>query len=212
MIKTREMLRSIQQNKFIAVSAALIIIMIAAAFFLLLNGKSQNITIEKAVDVSKEGSASKASEKADKAGSVIYVDVDGQVERPGVYELSSGSRVYEAIEKAGGLKSSADTSGINQAEPVKDGQKILIPKKGSDKAASRKTGGSAAKNEGQGKININTADSAELQTIVGIGPVTAEKIIDYRDQNGNFDKIEDIKNVSGIGDKTFEKMANDICI
>jgi competence protein ComEA len=106
----------------------------------------------------------------------------------------------------------ADTGTINQAEILSDGQKIYIPTK--QEMISGNSGGNFAGSitRQSGLININTADSAALQEIPGVGPATAEKIISYRNENGKFNTIEDIKSVSGIGDKTFEKMKKKITV
>jgi competence protein ComEA len=155
----------------------------------------------------------------------IVIDISGAVGKPSVLKLPEGSRVYEAVEKAGGFTSEADTRLINQAELLSDGQKLYIPTKKEVEKAQEGNGsvgpgtipGSGAsaisgmqKSADQGLININTADSAALQQLSGVGPSTAEKIISYRNENGSFQSIEDIKNVSGIGDKTFEKFKNKI--
>lgn len=207
---------------------AVIIAVITAFLFFGPKGKDKSITIENPKDeISKENSSQTAQEKGDtdaggekevQNGGKIFVDVSGEVKTPGVYEVSADSRVFEAIKKAGGLTGKADTANINQAETVKDGQKISVPKKG---AASAQTGaGTADANSTSGadsspvapqatqdrKININSADSSQLQTINGIGPSTAEKIIQYRTSKGAFKSVEDLKKVSGIGDKTLEKL------
>ncbi|HML37321.1 MAG TPA: helix-hairpin-helix domain-containing protein [Bacillota bacterium] len=150
---------------------------------------------------------------------VIMVDVAGAVASPRVVELPGGSRVFEAIEKAGGLTKDADTASINQAEFLTDGQKLYIPTGQEVKAGLNGSGQSISANAGspaqlnQPKlININTADSAALQQLNGVGPATAEKIIDYRNANGKFKTVEDIKNVSGIGAKTFEKFKDKITV
>ena len=111
---------------------------------------------------------------------------------------------------AGGLTSEADIDGFNRAEEVFDGQKLTIPEKISEEA-----GGGAIASAGvtsSGLININRATAEELDEIPGVGPSTAEAIIRYREENGSFRKKEDIKNVSGIGDKTYEKMADQITV
>ena len=152
---------------------------------------------------------------------MIMVDVAGAVTNPTVVELPEGSRVFEAIEKAGGLTKDADTGPINRAELLTDGQKIYIPTKqeikesqnGQPSAAAQYSTGTYNTGGSQSKpININTADSATLQQLSGVGPATAEKIIDYRNNNGKFKTIEDIKNVSGIGEKTYEKFKDKITI
>ncbi len=155
-------------------------------------------------------------EKKEEAKVTIYVDVSGAVKEPSVIMIAEGSRVFEAIEAAGGVTKDANISQINRAEILEDGTFLYIPtdsevKDGTAAAASSgsyngdTTGSSSG--SGQGKININTADSTALQELNGVGPATAEKIIDYRTNIGKFNKIEDIKNVSGIGDKTFEKLS-----
>lgn len=151
---------------------------------------------------------------------MIMVDVAGAVVNPAVVELPEGSRVFEAVEKAGGLTKDADTGLINRAEILSDGQKIYIPtkqevkeiQKGQPPAALQYNTG-VNKSAGQPKlVNINTADSEVLQQLTGVGPATAGKIIDYRNKNGKFRTIEELKNVSGIGDKTFEKFKDKITI
>lgn len=199
-------------------------VLIAAALFVFgMKGESQSIEL---TDPGKDKAASveQAAEKE-----YIFVDIDGEVNSPGVYKVDSGSRIFEVIEKAGGLKEKADTSGINQAGKVKDGDKIIIPRKGAKSSESggggtASAGGASGSLSGQGAqgsaddgssltfININSADSTDLQKIPGVGPATAAKIIAYREQNGYFRRKEDIKNVSGIGDKTYEKMKDIITV
>jgi len=125
--------------------------------------------------------------------------------------------VDDAIKAAGGLKQEADMTSINRAEFLEDGQKVFIPSFPLDEdgniienaAGDTADAGSAAVS---GKVNINTADSTALQTLSGVGPATAQKIIDYRESNGRFSSVEDIKNVSGIGEKTYEKLKDSITI
>jgi competence protein ComEA len=148
----------------------------------------------------------------------IIVDVGGAVVTPGVYTLVSGSRVFEAIESAGGLTDEADTKDINQAAEMADGDRIYVPSHkevkdgyvgGSDSGLQASSGSIPG---GSSKVNINTADSTGLQVLSGVGPATAEKIIDYRNSNGKFTSIEKLKNVSGIGEKTYLKLKDHICV
>jgi competence protein ComEA len=137
------------------------------------------------------------------------VHVTGAVNQPGVYPLTSGSRVGDAIEAAGGLAGDADTSIINLAMVVEDGMQIWVPtqlsenRNGDDPAleTSESTPGQSAS-----QININSASQIELESLTGIGPVLAKAIIQYRLEHGPFTKIEEIQNVSGIGPVTFEKI------
>jgi competence protein ComEA len=158
----------------------------------------------------------------------VFVDVAGAVKNPGVVTMDAGSRVFQAIEAAGGELKNADTRALNLAATVNDGDHLYIPTKkeaasgeypnaGSAAAsAGSAAGGSAAASTGgaqeDGKINLNTADSTALQQLNGVGPSTAQKIIDYRTANGNFSNIEALKNVSGIGEKTFEKLKDYISV
>jgi len=147
----------------------------------------------------------------------IYVDIGGEVVNPGVYQVPAGTRLFQVVEQAGGLKDSADTDSINQAERVMDGQKIIIGSREESSpyyTGSRSFGGSAGgersmavrETEDGYVVNLNLAELDELQLLPGVGPSTARKILDYREENGPFSKIEDIKNISGIGEKTFENL------
>lgn len=177
---------------------------VALLFFWIAGGDStENIEItEEGTQIAEE--TQETSEKSLNSG-VIYVDISGCVNNPGVYEFKSGARVFHVIEEAGGLTEDANIDDLNRAEEIVDGQKIVIYSKNSDEKSSYEETSS-------GKISINRADSAKLQEIPGVGPATAQKIIEYREQFGRFNKIEDIKNVSGIGDKTFESMKEYITV
>ncbi|WP_279325961.1 helix-hairpin-helix domain-containing protein [Bacillus sp. FJAT-47783] len=141
----------------------------------------------------------------------IFIDVKGAVQKPGVYELKKSERVLQAIEKAGGFLQEADVNKVNLAAKLEDGTVIYVPKMGEEESVI--TTVEAVKSVSSSKgININTATLEELQTLNGIGPSKAEAIISYREENGPFSTIEDIKKVSGIGDKSFEKIKNDISI
>ena len=148
----------------------------------------------------------------------IKVHIAGEVEKEGVIEIEENSRIEDVIEKAGGTTMDADLSKINLAYTVKDGQKIYIPniEEGmKDGYISEDAGDGVLLSEQenkQEKVNINTAKQTELETLSGIGPSTALKIINYRNENGNFKDIEELKNVPGIGESKFEAIKEDICI
>lgn len=139
--------------------------------------------------------------------SPLVVQVVGAVPRPGVYEFPEGARIRDAIDAAGGLLTDAEVEALNLAEPLADGQKLVIPfasdAGGTPAPTLAAATGTPAATE---LVNINTATLAQLDSLPGIGPTTAQKIIDYRTTNGPFARIEDIQNVSGIGPSTFEKL------
>lgn len=144
----------------------------------------------------------------------VIVDVKGQVKLPGVYSSSQGERVIDVIIRAGGLTDNADQSQVNFAEHVQDAMVIYIPAKGEEGILTAGTSGnlSSAGEDKQGKINLNKADESELQNLPGIGPSKAAAILEYRETNGLFKSVEDLKNISGIGDKTFEKLKDLIIV
>lgn len=159
----------------------------------------------------EEKSTSSDEEKKKEKVTVIYVDVCGQVHAPGVYELSEGSRVFEAIERAGGATKKAALSSLNQAEKLSDGQQIYVPSV--EEAQKTVQAGEDASEEGQkSKINLNTATKEELMTLSGIGEAKAEAIIRYRSEHGDFQSIEDIKKIEGIKDGIFNKVKDQITV
>lgn len=145
------------------------------------------------------------------SGRELYVDVAGAVRRPGLYRLPAGSRVAAAVESAGGLSRRAERTGVNLAAPLADGQQVIVPARGSPGVASAAPGGAtggagASPGEGGAAISLSTASEAQLETIDGIGPALAGRIIEYRDTHGGFRSIDELKQVSGIGDKRFETL------
>jgi len=135
----------------------------------------------------------------------IGVYVVGAVLNPGVYFLPQGSRVADALEAAGGPTDEADLVRVNLVKRVYDEEQIYVPQLGEENPPLPPPSGSSGGQAG-GKININTATTAELETLPGIGPVLGQRIVDYRKANGPFAAIEDIKNVSGIGEGIFEEI------
>jgi competence protein ComEA len=143
----------------------------------------------------------------------IVVQISGAVPRPGVYALAQGSRVQDAISAAGGFLAEADKTGINLARALEDGEQLDIPYvEGSSPVILEAPTAVEALPSNAELININIASQAELESLPSIGPTTAQKIIQYREQNGPFLKIEDIINVSGIGPGTYERIKNLITV
>lgn len=150
----------------------------------------------------------------------IAVHVIGAVPRPGLYEFAEGARVQDAIEAAGGLLSSANVEIINLAAPLEDGQQLNIPYRAGEEPAVDEEdalvlpGATEEPNpqSSEDLININTASLEELDGLPGIGPTIAQRIIDYREENGPFQVIDDIMNVSGVGPSTFEQIKDLITV
>lgn len=141
---------------------------------------------------------------AEAPGGTIYVHLLGAVERPGLYELREGARGIDAIAAAGGFTATADQSQLNLARPLSDGEQIRVPALGEDPALPPPgTGGAATGGEAAGgRVNLNTADLPALDTLPGVGPATAQAILDWRETNGRFTAVEDLLGVAGIGEKT----------
>lgn len=144
----------------------------------------------------------------------IFVHVCGAVQLPGVYELKSGARIYEAVALAGGMRADAAAEYVNQAQLLTDGQQVYIP---TETEVQQNTVGSLeiAEPEGtdhSGKVNLNTASKEELMTLNGIGETRAESILAYRDANGGFQIIEDLMKVEGIKEGVFDKIKDRITV
>ncbi|MFY0546257.1 helix-hairpin-helix domain-containing protein [Brevibacillus sp. H7] len=150
----------------------------------------------------------------------VYVDVKGSVKHPGLYRFSANERIFDAIAKAGGPLPEADLNQVNLAEPLTDGSAVRIPKKGEQRSgiACPCAGSSApppmsGKQMAEpGKVNINTAALQDLVTLPGIGEARAQAIIAYRTKNGPFRSPEDLKKVTGIGEKMYERMKDKITV
>lgn len=165
------------------------------------------------------------SDDAEESNSLktICVHVAGEVSKPGMYELRDGARVSDAVDAAGGMLDSADQLSVNLARQVSDGEQIIVMSRDAneqsvndggkgDTAASGANVESQPQQAASGKVNINTAGVSELTSLDGVGDATAQKIIAYRQANGSFSSIEEIKKVSGIGDKKFEAIKDRITV
>ena len=195
-------------NKLNKKYTVLVVIGILTLFFLVVFSGCENN--KNSVSLESENETKTRQEIATETKD-LYVYVTGAVKKPGVYAVKQGSRVFEVIEKAGGMTKAAKKDCINQAETVADSQNInIITKKQYKKLISNEKNQNNDNKTGSGKININSADVAELTGLSGIGEAKAKAIIQYRNENGNFTNIEDIKKVSGIGDALFKKISNEI--
>lgn len=151
---------------------------------------------------------------------LVIVHITGAVKTPGIVKLPEGARIEDAIDKAGGLTEDADISDVNLAYVLEDGIKIKIPTSSEEKNEEIIINSSGEgivekeiSNNSENKIiNINKANETDLQTLPGIGASLAGRIVEYRNSNGKFNEIEDIKNVSGIGDSKYENIKNFICV
>lgn len=158
-------------------------------------------------DFVQTNSTDTLEDTANTKSNTIVVYICGAVKESKVITLKENSRITDAIEAVGGLESDADLTNINLAYMLEDGEKIYIPRKGETTNENIESDSPISSTSTKStKININKATQAELETIPGVGPSTALKIINYRKENGKFKTIEEIKNVSGIGDAKFEKM------
>lgn len=144
----------------------------------------------------------------------LIVDVRGAVNQPGVYTLPAGSRVQDALARAGDVTSDADTRTLNLARRLNDGEQLYVPRQGEAPPVppTMSVRGAPTATRLASKININTASVAELDTLPGIGPALAQRIVDYRTQHGDFKTIEEIKKVRGIGDALFNQIKDLITV
>lgn len=163
----------------------------------------------------KQDAAEKEEDRRDDGKEMIVVYVCGQVYKEGVVTLPAGSRIYQAIEMAGGVTEEAQASWLNLAEVLTDGARIYVP--GKDEVSQEGTewmegSGSAAQGAADGRVNLNRASKEELMTLPGIGEAKAEAILQYRTEHGGFGSIDEIKQISGIKDGVFEKIKDKITV
>ena len=214
------------ENKKKIISIALVIaLIIGFIIYMVINNQNDNeINFEELVtnqNNEENEQAGKDSENntQEETKKEIVVHITGEVKKEGVVYLEEGSRVVDAIKKAGGETKEADLSQVNLAYVLQDGQKIYIPNKNEKISAytSENMGdnieqnNTTTKKEGA-KVNINTAGVEELDQLPGIGPAIAQRIIDYRNEHGEFKKVEDIQEVKGIGDAKFSEIKDSIIV
>ena len=189
-------------------------------------GEEKEIDLEEDILISNQvasGDNTSTQNTTELEEDIVIVHVTGAVKNPGIVKLKEGSRIEDAIEAAGGLTENADISDVNLAYILEDGIKLRIPSTSDETITNTdiliENNGeniieetNTSTNNSNGSININKATEAELDTLPGIGPSLASKIVEYREQNGKFSTIEDIKNVTGIGESKYESIKDFICI
>lgn len=191
-------------NRMLALMSCSIFILVFGGFYYCFSHSSSEDKTE-AVIVEKEDVSEEEKQESNSRESItIYVHVCGAVKKPGVYKVTSDSRICDAIRVAGGLTKKASDIDVNQAELLTDGQQVYIPYKSHTKKGSVISNDNTSTDSS--KININTATSAELTTLPGIGDAKATSILQYREEHGKFASIEEIKNVSGIKDGVYTQI------
>ena len=211
-------IEKIKEYKIIVICAGL---GLALGGFFLLKPTSQtpvtetNLQAEVAA-VSKDSSAEKEVKKEAKEESVeqdlITVDVKGAVKSPGIYDLPVGSRVHDAVQRAGGLTEEADSKSLNLAQKVSDEALVYVPTKGEEAAGQQAASGTTPSTSKDKKVNLNKASLEELKQVKGLGGKRAQDIIDHREANGKFKSVDELKKVSGIGAKTIEKLKDYVTV
>lgn len=211
-------IEKIKEYKIIVICACLGLAL--GGFFLLkpssqTSVKESNLQTEVAV-VSKDSSAEKEVKKEEKEESLgqdlITVDVKGAVKSPGIYDLPVGSRVHDAVQKAGGLTEEADSKSLNLAQKISDEALVYVPTKGEEEASQQTASGTTPSSSKEKKVNLNKASLEELKQVKGLGGKRAQDIIDHREANGKFKSVDELKKVSGIGAKTIEKLKDYVTV
>lgn len=201
----------LKNKKVIFISIGICILIICVVVCAIIENKSDNELQNSISIVDNDRSEQKDNREAKQK---IMVHVAGEVNNPGIVEVEEGSRLKDAVESAGGFTDEANQSKVNLAYEVKDEQKIVIPNiKQNDEDISVVDNNEDFIENSMTKgtlVNINTATQSELESLTGIGPSMASKIIDYRDKNGKFKSKEDIKNVPGIGSSKYESIKDEI--
>ncbi len=207
-----------KKQKIILLVLAVIMIIFIGYYIIQKTEKYNYIELETLEEDTSSENISEINEE-EIAEEEIIVHITGEVENTGIIKINKNARLADVIDKAGGATEYADLSKVNLAYSVKDGQKIYIPsiddEYEQEEYITEEAGENVVENSEKSeeeKVNINTAKQTELETLNGIGPSTALKIINYRNENGEFNTIEDIKNVPGIGDAKYENIKDNICV
>ena len=194
----------------VGITALIVLVLGLACASLLQAASSHGFAVTRA---DEEQNADEAPiDSTDEMAACVFVHVGGAVVHPGVQELEEGSRVQDAVEAAGGFADGAARDALNLARVLQDGEQVVVPTEEELTASVSPSAEVSAAPAARGRININTATAEELDALPGIGPATAEKIVADREANGPFSTIEDLKRVSGIGDKKYTELADSVCV
>ena len=206
-----ELIEKIKEYKIIVICAGLGLVL-GGCFLLkpLTQAPAKETNLQAEVTTVPKDSASEKEEKSQKSETeeveqeLITVDVKGAVKSPGIYDLPVGSRINDAVQKAGGLTDNADSKSINLAQRISDEALVYVPTK--EEVTSQEAHSNASNTKENKKVNLNKASLEELKQVKGLGAKRAQDIIDHRESNGKFKSVDELKKVSGIGAKTIEKL------
>ena len=207
-----ELIEKIKEYKIIVICASLG--MVLGGFFFLkpvaqTPAKESNLQTE-VTTVSKDEKEDKNQKEEVVEQDLITVDVKGAVKSPGIYDLPVGSRINDAVQKAGGLTDNADSKSINLAQRISDEALVYVPTK--EEVTSQEAHSNASTTKENKKVNLNKASLEELKQVKGLGAKRAQDIIDHRESNGKFKSVDELKKVSGIGAKTIEKLKDYVTV
>jgi competence protein ComEA len=188
---------SLSRRQLLAGAAVALVLLILAGRVLLRPGASASVQVAPVVPTSTLGAAPAAAKP-------VVVDVVGAVHSPGLYRLTEGARVADALARAGGATPKAQLELVNLAAPIADGQQIVVPRQGAAAPAAGATG--AATGAASGPVHLNTATLEQLDALPGVGPVTAQKILDYRQEHGSFGSVDELDAIPGIGPARLEQL------
>ena len=229
-------MEKIKNNKKVLILAMIGVFVVGIIGFVCLKNNKEEVVDVESFEVERTGEVennkqdsqdnqSKNETESPSNQNQIYIHIIGEVNNQGVIVLEKGQRIVDAIEKAGGITKKADLSKVNLAYVLSDGQKVRIPSvddkenveyvtQNSGNNTLIESGNQGANNIslGGGKVNINTATQTELETLTGIGPSLAARIIEYRGQNGKFKKVEELRNVKGIGQSKYDGIKEEVVV
>ena len=181
----------LSRRQLLAGAAVAVVLLILAGRLLLRPGASASVHVAPVVPASTAAAGSSAAK-------AVVVDVVGAVRRPGLYRLTEGARIADALDRAGGATPRAQLELVNLAAPIADGEQIVVPRRGAG-APTAAGGSGTASGAPTGPVHLNTATLEQLDALPGVGPVTAQKILDYRQEHGAFGSVDELDAIPGIG-------------